>query len=131
MSVYLIILVAVVGLGLIMPQRGYYRKWYIIIMAAMHTFVCGFRYMYLTGDLRNYAADYYDFVNYGWTSYEIVKEGRNTIFYMLMKLFSHLTNGDFQIFLLFIAIVTEVLLAILIYKYSPIPWCSYLLCLWF
>lgn len=126
MSVYIIILIAVVGLGLTMSQRIYYRKWYIIIMAAIHIFVCGFRYMYLTGDLRNYAADYYNFINYGWLSDEIISEGRNTVFHMLMKLFSHLTNGDFQIFLLFVAIVTEVLLAVLVYRYSPIPWCSYL-----
>ncbi|MFQ7290320.1 MAG: EpsG family protein [Lacrimispora saccharolytica] len=43
-----------------------------------------------------------------------------------MKLFSHWTDGNFQVFLFFIALITEVVLAILIYKYSPIPWCSYL-----
>ena len=126
MSIYVIILLIVIGLGLIMPQQGYQRKWYIIIMAAIHTFVCGFRYMYLTGDLRNYAADYYQIVNSGWMSNEVIQEGRNTGFYMLMKVFSHLTDGDFQIFLFFIALVTEIILAIVIYKYSPIPWCSYL-----
>lgn len=126
MSVYLFIVVATIVLGHMMPQQGYWRRWYIIIMAAIHTFVCGFRYMYLTGDLRNYASDYYNIVNYGWLSDEVINEGRNTGFYFLMKLFSQWTDGNFQIFLLFIAIVTEVVLAVLIYKYSPIPWCSYL-----
>ena len=126
MSVYVIVLLTVVVLGLIMPQEGYLRKWYIIAMAAMHTFVCGFRYMYLTGDLRNYASDYYDIVNHGWLSEQVLQEGRNTGFFVLMKLFSHWTDGDFQVLLFFIALVIEIILAILIYKYSPIPWCSYL-----
>ena len=126
MSVYVIILILIVGLGLLMPQQGYRRKWYIVIMAAVHIFVCGFRYMYLTGDLRSYASDYYSIINSGWLSDKVLNEGRNTGFYMLMKLFSQLTNSDFQIFLLFIAVVTEIVLAVLIYKYSPSPWCSYL-----
>ena len=58
MSIYWILVAVVIGMGLIMPQEGYYRKYYVGIMAVLHAFVCGFRYMYLTGDLRNYAADY-------------------------------------------------------------------------
>lgn len=126
MEIYLIIVAAVIVLGLIMPQRGEEKKIYIVIMAILHTFVCAFRYMYLTGDLRKYAWGYYNIVNYGWTSEEVLHEGRNAGFYLLEKLFSELTNGDFQIFLIFLAIVTEVIVAILIYKYSPIPWFSYL-----
>ncbi|MCD8019250.1 MAG: EpsG family protein [Clostridiales bacterium] len=126
MEIYLYIVVAVIILGMIMPQQGPWKKYYIIIMSVSHAFVCGFRYMYLTGDLRNYAADYYEIVNNGWFSEEVLQEGRNTGFFMLMKLFSGWTNGDFQIFLIFLAIVTEVMVAIIIYKYSPIPWCSYL-----
>lgn len=126
MEIYLYIIAAVIILGLIMPQQGRRKKYYIIVMAVLHTFVCGFRYMYLTGDLRNYAADYYDIVSSGWLSEDVLQEGRNTGFFMLMKLFSGWTNGDFQIFLIFLAIVTEVLVAIAIYKFSPIPWCSYL-----
>ncbi|MCD7802984.1 MAG: EpsG family protein [Clostridiales bacterium] len=126
MEVYLYIVAAVIILGMIMPQQGQRKKYYIIAMAVLHAFVCGFRYMYLTGDLRNYAADYYAIVDSGWLSENVLQEGRNTGFFMLMKLFSGLTNGDFQIFLIFLAIVTEVLVAVAIYKYSPIPWCSYL-----
>ena len=51
-EIYWFIAIAVIVLGLIMPQQGPKRKYYIIIMAAIHTFVCGFRYQYLTGDLQ-------------------------------------------------------------------------------
>lgn len=126
MNIYWIIVGVVIGLGLIMPQKGYFRKYYIIIMAILHAFVCGFRYMYLTGDLRKYAADYYEILNHGWFSDMVIQEGRNTGFFGLMKLFSTLTNGDFQIFLFALAVITQVIVAILIYKYSPKPWLSYL-----
>ena len=62
-KIYWMIIVAVIILGLIMPQKGYYKKYYVILMAGLHTFVCGFRYMYLVGDLRKYAAGYYDYAN--------------------------------------------------------------------
>ncbi|MEE0913008.1 MAG: EpsG family protein [Ruminococcus sp.] len=126
MEIYLIVVAIVIILGLAMPQHGVEKKTYIIVMAVVHAFVCGFRYMYLTGDLRKYAWDYYCMVNYSWTSQDVLHEGRNSGFFLLMKLFSTITNGDFQIFLIFLAIVTEVLIAILIFKYSPIPWFSYL-----
>ena len=126
MSIYWSIVAAVIGLGFIIPQRGYYRKYYVVIMAILHAFVCGFRYMYLTGDLRNYAADYYEIVNYGWFSNEVFQEGRNTGFFWLMKLFSSWTNGNFQVFLIALAIITQISVAIFIYKYSPKPWLSYL-----
>lgn len=124
--VYWIIVVATILLGLIMPQQGYGKKYYIWVMAIIHTFVCGFRYMYLTGDLRNYAADYYNYRSLGWFNSEVFQEGRNTGFAWLMKFISGMTNGNFQILLLVIAIIIEVALAILIYRYSPKPWMSYL-----
>ena len=83
--------------------------------------------MYLTGDLRKYAWGYYTIAESGWFSEEVFQGGRNFGFFWLQKLFSSLTNGDFQIFLIFIAIVTEIAVAIIIYRYSPAPWLSYLL----
>ena len=126
MSIYWMIVIAVVVLGMIMPQQGYYRKYYIIAMAALHTFVCGFRYMYLTGDLMKYAYDYGDMLNYGWLSDEVVHEGRNTGFFWAMKLISSWTNSDFQVFLIILAIITQITVAVFIYRYSPKPWLSYL-----
>ena len=126
MSVYWIIIAAVILLGIILPQQGKYRKLYIVAMAILHAFVCGFRYMYLTGDLRKYAWDYSTMSNYGWFSAEVFHEGRNAGFYWLMKAVSHITKGDFQIFLIFLAVVVEIIVAVLIYKYSSKPWLSYL-----
>lgn len=125
-KIYYYIIAAVVLLGIFMPQEGRNRKNYIIIMAVLHTFVCGFRYQFLTGDLQKYQWNYKDYLNYGWFSDEIIQEGRNTGFQMFMKLISTFTNGNFQIFLLIVAIIIESAVAVLIYRYSPKPWLSYL-----
>ncbi len=125
--VYYYIVAAVLGFAVLLPQHGRQKKIYIALMAILHTFVCGWRYMYLTGDLRKYAWGYYTIAESGWFSEEVFQEGRNFGFFWLQKLFSSLTNGDFQIFLIFIAIVTEIAVAVIIYRYSPAPWLSYLL----
>lgn len=125
--VYYYIVAAVLGFAVLLPQHGRQKKIYIALMAILHTFVCGWRYMYLTGDLRKYAWGYYTIAESGWFSEEVFQGGRNFGFFWLQKLFSSLTNGDFQIFLIFIAIVTEIAVAIIIYRYSPAPWLSYLL----
>lgn len=44
-----------------------------------------------------------------------------------MKLVCHLTDGNYQIFLLVVAIIIELAVAILIFRYSPKPWLSYLM----
>lgn len=125
-EIYWIIVIVVIILGLIMPQQGVKRKYYIIIMAILHTFVCGFRYQHLTGDLEAYHNLYNTLPNFGWFSAEVIQEGRNTGFYVFMKLCAMVTNGNYQIFLLVVAIIIEVSVALLIYKYSPRPWLSYL-----
>ena len=126
-KVYYYMVAAVLGFGLLLPQHGRQKKVYITLMAILHTFVCGWRYMYLTGDLRKYAWGYYTIPEFGWFSEEVFNGGRNFGFFWLQKLFSTWTDGDFQIFLIFIAIVTELAVAIIIYRYSPAPWLSYLL----
>lgn len=126
-KVYYYMVAAVLGFGLLLPQHGRQKKVYITLMAILHTFLCGWRYMYLTGDLRKYAWGYYTIPEFGWFSEEVFNGGRNFGFFWLQKLFSTWTDGDFQIFLIFIAIVTELAVAIIIYRYSPAPWLSYLL----
>ncbi len=126
MQVYLFVVAAVIIFGQIMPQRGKKRKRYIFLMAVLHSFVCGFRYMYLTGDLRKYASLYYEMVDYGWFSDYVVQGGRNTGFFWMQKLFSQLSGGNFQVFLFVLALITEIAVVYIIYKYSPIPWVSYL-----
>ena len=99
--IYYYMVIAVLAFGLIMPQQGRRKKHYIVLMAVLHAFVCGFRYMYLTGDLRKYAWSYYQSVNQNWNSEEIIQGGRNVGFSLLNKLFAGMTHGDFQIFLVF------------------------------
>ena len=126
-KIYYYMVLAALGFAVVLPQRGRQKKIYIVLMAVLHTFVCGWRYMYLTGDLRKYAWGYYTITDSGWFSADVFNEGRNFGFFWLQKLFSHLTNGDFQIFLIFIAIVIEIAVAVIIYRYSPAPWLSYLI----
>lgn len=125
--VYYYVVAAVLLFGALLPQHGKQKRIYIALMAALHTFICGWRYMYLTGDLRKYAWGYYTITESGWFSDEVFNEGRNFGFFWLQKLFSTITGGDFQIFLIFIAIVIEIAVAIVIYRYSPAPWLSYLI----
>lgn len=126
MEIYLYIVAAVLGFGLLMPQKGPKRKYYIALMTVIHTVVCGLRYRFLTGDLHKY---YFTFLNsgtYGWFSEELLKEGRNSGFFVLNKIVNLLSNGEFQVFLFFIALVTHLALAYVVYRYSPMPWMSYL-----
>lgn len=126
-SIYYIIIATVIILGMIMAQKGEARKPYVVTMATLHAFISGFRYQFLTGDLIKYNTLYQDYRYYGWFSEEIFQEGRNFGFQWLMKLVCHLTDGNYQIFLLVVAIIIEVAVAILIFRYSPKPWLSYLL----
>ena len=126
--VYYYMVAAVLGFGILLPQRGRQRKAYITLMAILHTFVCGWRYKYITGDLLKYAWGYeHIYANCGWFSEEIFNGGRNFLFFWIEKFFTQLFNGEFQVLLIFIAIVTEIAVAIIIYRYSPAPWLSYLL----
>lgn len=127
MSIYLIIVALTLILGVIMPQQGPKRKNYIILMAVIHGFICAFRYQYLTGDLMKYQWNYSHLFQYGWFSEEVLQEGRNAGFQLLMKLTALIFNNQFQPFLVILAIFGEVTLAIVIYRYSPAPWMSYLI----
>ena len=125
-EIYWFIVIAAIILGMILPQQGLKKKYYVIIMAVIHAFVCGFRYQYLTGDLQTYHNDFVMLPQYGWFSDEVIQEGRNSGFYMFMKLIAMITNSNYQAFLLIVAVIIEVAVALLIYKYSPRPWLSYL-----
>ena len=126
-EIYWYIVAAVIILGFFMPQQGEKRKCYVVTMAVIHIFVCGFRYQYLTGDLQTYHNIYVTLPQYGWLSDEVLHEGRNTGFYMFMKSIATLTNGNYQAFLFIVALIIGVAVALLIYKYSPRPWLSYLI----
>ena len=107
---------AVLVLGFLLPQRGRQRKWYILLMAAVHTFVCGWRYMYLTGDLQKYAWGYYQIADQGWMSEDVFHGGRNFGFFWLQKLLATWSNNDFQVLLIVIAVIIEVTVAVVIYR---------------
>ncbi len=126
MEIYLYIVAAVLIFGAIMPQKGPNRKYYIFLMTVIHTCVCGLRYRFLTGDLIKY---YFSFLNsgtYGWFSEELLAEGRNSGFFIVNKIINILSGGEFQVFLFFIALVTHLVLGYVIFRYSPMPWMSYL-----
>lgn len=125
-KIYYYMVAAVLVLGFLLPQRGRQRKWYILLMAAVHTFVCGWRYMYLTGDLRKYAWGYHQITDQGWMSEDVFHGGRNFGFFWLQKLLATWSNNDFQVLLIVIAVIIEVTVAVVIYRYSPKPWLSYL-----
>lgn len=128
-KMYWIVVAVVILLGMILPQQGPKKKYYIILMALLHSFICGFRYMYITGDLIKYANSYYYYNAHpelSWFSDSVFNGGRNAGFQWLEKAISLASGGDYQVFLIFLAVFAEITLAILIYRYSPRPWLSYL-----
>lgn len=126
MNIYWKIVIVVIVLGIIMPQEGFYRKYYIILMTLMHSFVCAFRYKFLVGDLIRYNTEFQNLRKSGYFSKETIHEWTNTGFYWLMKFVAEVTNGNFQVFLIILAVFSSVVFSILIYRYSPRPWLSYL-----
>lgn len=127
MSIYLVIVAVTLILGAVMPQKGRERIYYIAVMTVIHAFVCGFRYNHLTGDLMKYHATFISYADLGWFSDGIIQEGRNTGFQLLLKLVNQLFNGNFQMVLLIIAVLTHSILGYMVYRYSPAPWMSYLM----
>lgn len=126
-TVYYLVLAAVIVLGLVMPQSGKQKKNYIITMAVIHAFVSGFRDCLLTGDLKKYAYTFLLVGERGWFSDEVFQDGRNFLFFWFLKAVNQLTDAEFQIALLIIAIIVELSVAMVVYKYSPSPWLSYLI----
>lgn len=126
-KIYYYIVAAILVLGVLMPQWGRSRTRYVTLMAILHAFICGWRYMYLHGDLYMYSATYYQNMDKGWFDPDVFQEGRNFGFYWLQKVIANWTDGDFQVFLIFIAIVTELAVMMVILRYSPYPVLSFLL----
>lgn len=126
MSIYWFIVFAVILLGQIMPQKGVARKHYIVLMAIVHIFVCGFRYQFLTGDLIKYNTIFRHLQVQTYFSEEAVNGWRNTGFNWIMKFVGDVTNGNYQALLFVLAVFTGVVSAVFIYRYSPMPWFSFL-----
>ncbi|MBQ7976026.1 MAG: EpsG family protein [Clostridia bacterium] len=123
---YYLLLVAIMAFGVLMPQGTKDRKQYIVIMTVLHSLLSGLRHPYLTGDMQSYCYNYWRITDQGWFSEEVFQEGKNFGFNWLMKFFSILSDGEFQVFLIVVAIFIEVVVAYLIYKYSSLPWLSFL-----
>ena len=123
---YYLLLVAIIVLGILMPQGAKDRKQYVVTMAVLHSLLSGLRHQYLTGDMQTYCYKYWRTLNEGWFSDELFQGGRNFGFNWLLKFFSTLSDGEFQVFLIAVAIFIEAVVAYLIYKYSPLPWLSFL-----
>ena len=124
---YILMVAAVLVFGAILPQKGPRRKYYIGLMTVLHTCLCGFRYQLITGDLHKYYWTFYNSGTYGWFSEELLEGGRNSGFFLFNKLIYHLSGGDFQFFLFLIALIIHLVLAYVVYRYSPAPWFSYLI----
>ena len=124
---YILMVAAVLAFGAIMPQKGPKRIRYIILMTVLHTCLCGFRYMFITGDLHKYYYTFLNSGNYAWFSSELWEEGRNFGFYYFNKIVHLLSGGDFQVLLLAIAAIVHISLGYVVYRYSSRPWLSYLI----
>lgn len=124
---YILLVAAILLFGALMPQKGPQRKYYLILMTTVHTCLCGLRYMFLTGDLQKYYGTFMRCGSLGWFSPELLADGKNFGFFLFNKLVYHLSGGNFQVLLFVIAAVVHLALMVLIYRYSPAPWFSYLI----
>ena len=103
------------------------KKKFVISAAIVHIFVCGFRYDAMHGDLMAYKKGFDSYAQANWLSETIIGDGRNTLFYGLNKLIANLTNNNFQALLFAIAAISIISISIVIYKYSEMPFVSYLM----
>lgn len=127
MNMYWFLVAIVLLFGYIMPQEGPQKRQYIFLMNIIHTFVCAFRYQYLTGDLIKYHTTYrHMFAESSYFSESVINGWRNTGFYWIMKFFGDLSNGNYTIFLMALAVFCCTVTAVMIYRFSPKPWFSYL-----
>ena len=94
MQIYLYIVAATLIFGFAAPQKGRKRIFYIALMTAIYMFVCCFRYYHLTGDLMKYHTEFNTTASYGWLSDEVLREGRNSGFFLLMKLVNDEINFE-------------------------------------
>lgn len=119
MAVYLIALGAVLVLGRWLEGRS--RGWYILLMVLLHTALCGLRHPHLTGDLMKYHWEFLSAGQQSWMAFS-----KNPGFYWIMKGIYHLSGGNFQVFLLVSAAISQMAAGWIIWKFSPAPWLSYL-----
>lgn len=125
LNIYWGIVAVSIILGMVMPQEGAKRKYYVMVMTFIHWFVCAFRYEFLTGDLRKYYTEFWKLSEVGYFDEMAIHQWKNTGFYWLMKFIGDISEMDFQVFLIVLATFTCVAAAILIYRYSPKPWFSF------
>ena len=125
MSIYWGIVAASIILGMVMPQEGRKRKYYVFLMTFIHWFVCAFRYQFLTGDLIKYNTEFRHLQDVAYFSNTAIHDWKNTGFYWLMKFVGDVTGGDYQALLIVLATICCLLAGILIYRYSPKPWFSF------
>ena len=127
MIVYWIIIASIMIFGILMPQEGPQRKQYVMLMFVIHAFVCGFKYKYLTGDLMKYDT----FHTTTCPKYSLItiltSSWRNVLWFSFNKIVGLITGYNYQVFLVIIAIIIEICVARVIYKFSPAPWLSYLI----
>ena len=125
MSIYWIIVIIVLGLGLLIPEKNMRsRRLLVFFLFAVHLFVCGFKYSYLTGDLYLYNSDYKFLLNCDLFSVESFNSGRNPLWTFLNKVICDLSNGNFKVFIFIHALIVEGCMAYFVMKYSPKPWLS-------
>ena len=120
-SIYFILVAVTILLSFVFAKNKEGQKAYVIITAILHALVSGLRYKFLTGDLIRYNTLFQEYRYLNWLSEDVFQEGRNFGFQWLMKAVCHLTDGDFQFLLLLIAIIIEIIVAILITAILPYP----------
>ena len=123
MNIFVVVLILTTVFAIVFRDD---KKKFTIATALLHILVCGLRSDTVHGDLSVYKRGFFEFANAGWFSNQIISNGRNTLFYAFNKLIANLTGNSFQILLFIIAVISIISLSIIIYKYSEIPYVSFM-----
>lgn len=109
---YLCLLGAVALLSRLLP-----RKSYIWAMAGLQGLLLALRHPHLTGDLMKY--------HWLFSSGNPLSDWKNPGFSLLMFGFSKISGDDFQLFLVFLALMVSLAVGITLNRFCPRPWLGF------
>lgn len=109
---YLCLLGAVALLSRLLP-----RKSYIWAMAGLQGLLLALRHPHLTGDLMKY--------HWLFSSGNPLSDWKNPGFSLLMFGFSKISGDDFQLFLVFLALILSLAVGITLNRFCPRPWLGF------
>ncbi|CEN76502.1 polysaccharide polymerase [[Clostridium] sordellii] len=135
MILYVINIILIIVWAVLLLSNNKYRGLFCTIVAFQWIIISGFRHVSVGVDTYSYKVNFFDKIKYmSWEDiisnfYNIVflgGEGKDPGYEVLQKIF-HVFSDNYQLFLIFIAMVFTIPMARFIYKYSKEPCLSFII----